>query len=230
MTTLAVRSVSLSEESTQAWKSEGVVFSRRGRTPTQIMDMGYDRVLNLGNSQFNPVVGNVWNRGDDILPLIYPGRTRELLGDLMPPQPDATLMPHDVWIKQPGSHGRGKKRKIIDRNLVLPREWDWCQHVDGQEYRLITVGHRIVQDFLRHGENGERRYEWIRMREVPSALKDLVRTAAQRIEGNNVIAWDAIVDNDGQPFIFEGNSCPGVNRDSVKRILTEMDVQEAERT
>ncbi len=229
MSFIAVRSVSLSEETTNAWKEGGVTFSRRGRTANEVVAMGYDNVINLGNSRFRPEGRySVWNHGDDIEALLYPGMTRELLDDLMPPQPSMDLEPHDVWIKRPGSHGRGKQRMIVDRNLVLPREWDWCQHVDGQEYRLITVGHRIVQDFLRHGENGDRTYEWVAMREVPRSLKDAVREAARRVPGRNIIAWDCIVTEGGQPYIFEGNTCPGVNIETVQRIVKEMNRQNEE--
>ena len=181
-----------------------------------------DVVINRGKGDFRPESGRhrVWNHGEDIEPLLYPGFTRELLGDMMPPQ---SVEHGDVWIKAPGAAGRGKFRKAVDRELVLPREWDWQMHIPGQEYRLVTVGHKVVQDFLRFGDNGGRSYEWIRMSEVPMALKNMARTAAARLNGNNIIAWDMVVSEETDiPYLFEGNSCPGVNSDTVRRIVEEM--------
>ncbi len=229
MKVFAVRSVALSAETADAWKAGGVVLARRGRTPEGQMDAaianGHQAVLNLGNSAFNPAETlPVWNYGRDIRPLITPGATRDLLGDFMPPQPEANF-PRQAWVKAPGAHGRGKFLETIDSPLVLPKSWDWCEHIDGQEYRLITVGHKLVQDFMRFGDNGNRSYEWIRMREVDADLKQMVREAATRVPGNNVIAWDTILDHDGTPYIFEGNTCPGVNADTVRRIVDEMERQ-----
>ena len=189
--------------------------------------MNYDMILNLGKSSFLTDDERVWNKGQHIIDLIYPGKTRVLFDDLMPPRP--TNYPADVWVKQPGAHGRGKSRMYVDYPLVLPGMWDWQEHINGQEYRLVTVGHRLVQDFLRHGENGNRSYEWLPMREVPQELKRMVRLAATRVEGNNVIAWDTIVDETGQPYLLEGNTCPGVTAPTVRRITEEMERQFNER-
>ncbi len=166
----------------------------------------------------------MWNYGRNIKPLVTPGATRDLIGEFMPRQPDSDF-PRQAWVKAPGAHGRGKFLEIIHEPLVLPRSWDWCEHVEGQEYRLITVGNKVVQDFERHGDNNSRRYSWVPMREVNADLKAMVREAASRLEGNNVIAWDTILDTNGEPFIFEGNSCPGVNADTVRRIVDEMERQ-----
>ena len=229
MRIMGVRSVTLSTDTANAWKDGGVVLARRGRTPEQQVlvarDNGYNALLNLGNSAFSPAETiPIWNYGRDIKPLIAPGTTRTLIGDFMPPQPDANF-PRQAWVKAPGAHGRGKFLETIDSPLVLPPLWDWCEHIDGQEYRLVTVGNKVVQDFKRHGLNGSRRYEWVPMGEVDSQLKQMVREAAERVPGQNVIAWDTIIDVDGTPYIFEGNTCPGVNADTVRRIVAEMERQ-----
>ena len=223
MSILAVRSVALSTDTANAWKEAGVSFARRGRPTHEIMNMGYDVILNLGKSAFRPDIDfhRVWNHGADIEPLLYPGITREMMNDLMPPQ---SVEHGDVWIKAPGAHGRGKFRTSMDQEPVLPREWDWCMHIPGQEYRLVTVGHKVVQDFLRHGDNGSRVYEWVPMAEVPRTLKEVAREAARRIPGNNVIAWDMVLSEEtGIPYLFEGNTCPGVNVNTVRRIITEIE-------
>lgn len=230
MSVLAVRSVRLSTDTSDAWKAAGVRFARRGRPTTEIMEMGYEVVLNLGKSDFRPDMDDypsvrLWNHGEDIFNLIWPGNARTVLNDLMPPRP--VSFPADVWIKAPGAAGRGKFRKHVDHPLVLPKEWDWQQHVEGQEYRLITVGHMVVQDFYRHGLNGEREYEWVRMRDTPSELKEMARAAAQRIPGNNIIAWDMVWSNeDERAYIFEGNTCPGVSTPTVQRIMNIIDVND----
>lgn len=223
MSIMAVRSVNLSTETAEAWKAAGVTFARRGRTTDEIMRFGYDHVLNLGKSTFIPTgdYGSMlWNSGVDIEPLLRPGATRDLFGDLMPPQP--TEFPADVWIKAPGAHGRGKYKKQVTHPLALPVQWDWQEHVVGQEYRLITVGIKLVQDFLRHGRNGDRTYEWVRMRDVPRTMKLMAREAAARLTGSNVVAWDFILHGD-TPMLFEGNTCPGVNSETVRRIINEME-------
>lgn len=230
MSFLVVRSLPLGSKSTPAWKAAGGVFVRRGSTPERIAFLAQrnesEFILNLGKSTFMPTPDTpcpVWNLGESILPLLWPGRTRELLGDLMPPQE-----PGDVWVKQPGFGGRGKVRLETEVPLVLPPQWDWQSHVDGQEWRLITVGHRVVQDLKRFGENGNRSYEWVPMKETPVALKALAREAAKRLPGMNVTAWDLIIDNQGQPFLFEGNSCPGVNEATTSRIYKEIIRQQEE--
>lgn len=231
MRVFGVRSVQLTTETANAWKAGGVRLARRGRTPASQMaiaaEYDYGAVLNLGNSAFNPTeTVPIWNYGRDIKPLINPGDTRDLLGDFMPPQPTSNF-PRQAWVKAPGAHGRGKFLETIDQPLVLPSSWDWCEHIEGQEYRLVTVGHKIVQDFERSGPNGNRHYSWVPMREVNSDLKQMVREAAAKVPGNNVIAWDTIINNEGEPFIFEGNTCPGVNTNTVQRIVAEMERQSA---
>jgi len=227
MTVIAIRSVGLSAETTSAWRRNDVQFARSDRTPAEIVGMGYNHILNLGKSSFtlpHNIVGEgpmVWNDGENIIPLLRPGATRELFGDMLPSQP--TEFPADVWIKAPGSHGRGKYQKLVPHALALPPEWDWQMHVVGQEYRLITVGHKIVQDFMRHGSNGDRTYEWVAMKDTPLPIKRMARLAASRLPGHNVIAWDMLLTEEGAPYLFEGNTCPGVNEDTARRIVTEME-------
>jgi len=230
MAGLAVRSVQLSADSTQAWKDADVQFSRRGRTPDQIIrmgiDNGYEFIINLGKSQFQPGPGRFdfpaffWNKGQDIVPLLYPGSSRILLDDLMPEKP--TAFPADVWIKAPGMKGKGKYKKNIPHALTLPPQWDWQLHTEGTEYRIITVGKRVVQSFIKTGGAVDREYEWVGLTDTPIELKRLARTAAKRLTGLNVVGWDIVAPVNGLPRIFEGNSCPGVNYATADRIVTEM--------
>lgn len=228
MSVLGVRSVSLTTSTSRAWRSR-IRLAERGLATWQIIENhGEEHILNLGRSSFHPDPEEYpykvfWNLGNHIKPLLWPGITRELMGDLMPPRP--TQYPADVWLKAPGAHGRGKYKKQVTHPLVLPSEWDWQEHINGQEYRLITVNGAVVQDFLRSGENGNRSYQWVAMRDVPMEVKDMARLAARRLEGRNVIAWDLIWTGE-QAFLFEGNTCPGVNSETVNRIVDYMEETE----
>lgn len=223
MSVYAIRSVTLSTNTADAWKEGGVRLARRGLTTNEILLYGrdYDAILNLGKTSFRPDTSQIiWNHGANIESLVYPGPTREMLGEYLPPVP--TSYPARVWVKAPGAHGRGKYMVDVDQPLVLPDSWDWCNHIEGQEYRLVTVGDKVVQDFIRHGNNDNRSYSWLPMREVPTQLKEMVKEAARRVPGDNVLAWDTIIDENNNPFIFEANTCPGVNTSTVRRIVAEM--------
>lgn len=239
MAGLAIRSVALTSDTTSAWKDAGVQFARRGRTQADIIrmarDAGYEFILNLGKSQFQPDQGAdwpgfYWNKGQDILPLLYPGYTRDLLGDLMPPRPDS--YPADVWIKAPGMKGKGKYKKAITHPLSLPSEWDWQTHIEGTEYRVLTVGRRVVQSFIKTGGQTDREYEWVGLTDTPIEVKRLARRAAKRLPGLNVVGWDLVfpdmADESELPLIFEGNSCPGVNYATAQRIVEEIRRQKGE--
>lgn len=236
MAGLAIRSVLLTADTTQAWKEADVQFARRGRTQEAIIQMGresgYEFLLNLGRSQFQPTMmyddplGFFWNSGQDILPLLYPGLSRELLNDLMPPKP--TTYPADVWIKAPGMKGKGKYKKNIPHALTLPPKWDHQLHVEGTEYRVVTVGRRAVQSFVKTDVGDGREYEWVGLRDTPREIKRIARKAAKRLPGLNVIGWDIVLGDDDQPLIFEGNSCPGVNWETARRIVQEIRRQKGE--
>lgn len=221
MSFLLARPYKLSRSTVQAWQQAGGIVLSADRTNSEIAraaeGAGVEFVINLGRSWFN-LYGDVpmFNQGDNIKPLVTPGGTRDILDPYLPPQDVG-----EVWVKTPGRAGVGKYQVSTDVPLVLPSEWDWQSHVEGQEYRIITVGHRIVQNFQRFGDNGEREYHWIAMREMDASLKELVRTAARTVRGDNVIAWDVISTPAGQHYIFEGNTCPGMSVNTANRIATE---------
>lgn len=230
MAGLAIRSVQLSADTTEAWKNNGVGFVRRGRSVIQAaltaLDNDYDFLLNLGKSEFRwpeelelPHPAFLWNSGENILPLLYPGRFRHYWDEFMPPRPDS--YPADVWIKAPGMKGKGKFRKAIEYPLTLPSEWDWQVHVTGQEYRIVSVGPRLVQSYKRYGTATDREYEWVGLQGTPPEVKSTVRRAVGQLNGYNVVGWDVVDTPDGV-FIFEGNSCPGVNNATAERIVKEI--------
>jgi len=219
MTFCAVRSLPLSEETKQAWRAVGAFYPRRGSSVERIEQVaaGAEFILNLGSSKFvSDGTIQVWNQGNDIYPLLWPGMSRELFDDLMPPRP--TTFPSNVWIKPPGRGGRGKYHLNVGQELVLPRQWDWQVNVNGREYRLITVGDKIVQQFHRHGDNEDRSYQWLPAEDTPSNIRAMAKTAASRVYGENVIAWDLILDG-AQAYLFEGNTCPGMSEPTAQRIV-----------
>lgn len=224
MSFLIKRSIPLGRATMAGWRDAGGVFTPRGTPWRTLMDLAQDHefLLNLGSTGFSTTTDSVKlvNVGRNISDLVSPGETRRKLWAYMPPRP--VEFPAKVWIKTPGRAGVGKYQEVVEDPLVLPTDWDWQQHVDGQEYRLITVGKRIVQNFARYGDNGDREYHWVRMFEMPEALKDMVRGAAAMLEGTNVIAWDTILTPEGVPYLFEGNSCPGMSAPTAGRIYREV--------
>jgi hypothetical protein len=229
---VVVRSVPLSTDTMEAWRSVGGMYPRRDRSPASIIDLaedqGADFILNLGSSGFNhPVPYFVWNSAEWVTPINLPGTTRELFPDLLPPVPNPAVKTK-AWLKAPGRGGRGKELVTFPENVsqYLPKTWDLQTHIDGQEYRIITVGPRVVQSSLRHGDNDSRSYEWVGLRGTPYAVKELAREAAQYLRGTCVIGWDIIMENDtDKVFLLEGNACPGVNVETAGRIVKEIKVQ-----
>ena len=239
MSHVLLAALPLSGDTKQAWREAGGIFMRSDRETPEILDYTKQRetfFINLGRSSFRPdeemladhglEPWDVWNRGENINQLLYPGQVRTLLDEFAIPRPEA--YPADVWIKTPGRQGRGTFRKHIEEPLVLPKEWDWQEHMEGQEYRCITVGPRIVQNFERHGSNGDREYRWTLMEETPAPVKTAVRKVAKRLDGYNVVAWDAILTPQGVALIFEGNTCPGMSINTARRVVNEINRQREE--
>ena len=227
MNILAVRSIPMSTETTAAWKAAGVDIAERRRSVEQIMMMPYDVVINLGNARFNPThTDRVINLGTTIKDLVTPGGTRRKYDDLIPPEPSS--YPCDAWLKGPGHGGRNKsRRRLQNAGAPEPRRWDIQLHIEGQEYRIITVGKRIVQQFRRNNgalDGRLRDYRWLSRLDTPKDVRKLVHTAAARLESRTIIGWDVILPNEGDNcFLLEGNSCPGVNEATARRIVTELE-------
>jgi len=226
MSIIAIRGIRLSSSTKRAWKNADVYFANSHRTTEEILDMGFDHIINLGKSSFKPTlhydqVPIIWNHGNDIEDLIWPGYTRKHLTNLMPPFP--TEFPAEAWIKTPGAHGRGKFLEEIKEPLSLPKRWDWQKHIEGTEYRIITVGHKVVQVNKRSGDNNNRQYTWLGLGQAEPVIKRTARKAAKLFSGLNIIGWDLIQeDHTDLCYILEGNSCPGVNDETAIRIVTEI--------
>jgi hypothetical protein len=230
MTFVIDQSIALSTETRESWRHAGGIFAARHRNPNEVMELAFERnadfILNLGvstHSWDDPEIP-VWNQGHDISGLIYPDTTRQMFGDLLPPKPDETTI--SFWLKGPGSSGQNKTKREVTLELPvptpLPNGWDTQLHIDGVEFRAITVNNKIVQGMARYGGNEERQYAWVGVAGLPQEVKDVVHTAARAMAGNNVLAWDTILDNQNKAWLLEGNSCPGVNLYTAMRVIEQV--------
>lgn len=228
---MIVQSIPLNRRSKQYWKDAGGVFFRRDRSEAVIRayQADYDAVLNLGSSEFEGDTFNipVFNPGRVVRKLLTPGATRKEIPHLLPPAP--LDLPGTAWIKRPGRGGNGKELGLVTSEMIrsLPREWDIQQHIEGKEYRVVTVGPRVVQvtQRLNPGER-PRHYEWVGLTGTPMVVKNAARAGAAELGDLSVIGWDIVHSPDtDQAYILEGNTCPGVNEPTVERIVNEMRVQ-----
>ena len=221
---LMVRSIPLSSTTRNAWKEAGAMFARRDRNQYEVMDIANGRpIINLGNSAMH--IHGAWNDAIIVKPLLTPAASRELLGSLMPT--NAYLGAGDYWLKGQGRGGANKEKLYVDHlsdhdELKVQASWnegDVQQHIVGEEYRVITVGHKVVQVSKRYGINGQRSYEWVGVQGAPSNVKEIAREAARLLQSEKtIIGWDVM--HAGQDaYILEGNSCPGVNGATANRIL-----------
>ena len=228
-----IRAIPMSSTSRQAvLNNDGLVQQSR---------MIYARpefVWNWGLSNYEivcPASVPLWNAPSTISPLIDPYRFEELMEGLTPKALLDEL--EDVpgfwfWLKGPG---RGGENKVMLFGLP-PVEfgvgfdgWDVQAHVEGDHYRIHTVGHRVVQCHRKAGDHRDREYAWTRMRNVPSPVKEVARDAARRLfDDRSIIGWDIVFDGE-RAFVLEGNSAPGLNEATVERIVREVRRQEAER-
>jgi hypothetical protein len=241
MAYILLRSIPLSADTLAAWRSQEVLTIPGHPDLNEVEQWVRYRedvqcihgMINLGVSQFDPVETDEergyafwWNRGAAIRMTRRPSDLRIHMGDLLPPMPSA--FPADAWVKGPGHKGQGKSRHLLSGLPVfMPRGADIQLHVEGQEYRVLTVNHRVVQSFERSGDNSAREYSWRGVTNTPRIVKQAAREASKRIPGYNMYAWDIILgttqeDPEPKAYVLEGNSSPGVNSHSTKRILDMM--------
>lgn len=227
MNTLVVRSIPLSRETRDSLKSiPDLTLMKRSRRINEAVkaahSYGYDVLWNYGNTQDIGITENdtvlIVNEPGVVKQLVTPGAMRRSLGEFLPPLP----YPGDKgWVKGPGRGGQNKDyhENVGDFYLSEHSDYDVQTHIVGQEYRVVTVGHKVVQGFIRYGANGNRAYVWCGLAGLPDGLKDFVRKAAKRLHGMNVLSWDTIREDDtGRFYIFEGNTSPGLNEATAGRV------------
>ncbi len=221
---IMVRSIPLHIDTRNAWKYAGATFARRDRTTPEIVMLARGRpIINLGSSGFEHQ--GAWNSAPTVSNLLSPKQSREVWGGMMPPDSAGY---GTYWIKGAGRGGANKEKVWVNNQndmTDLRRRADWIDgdiqlHIDGTEYRVITVKDQVVQVSQRLGENGDRNYRWLGTRGAPRGLVPAAKWAAAKFTERTIIGWDLIKSDDtGEVFILEGNACPGVNEATAGRIL-----------
>jgi hypothetical protein len=233
MKVLAVKSIPLSKETIESWKTLDneqfqLKFLKRSRHPNEALRIlqqnNYSLILNLGNSELTDEEEIVWNSKSVCDTLRTPGSMRKSPLDAILP-PIADWNDPNVWIKGPGRGGWNKTHHLtgLDDNPVpITRDWDCQKHIEGTEYRVLTVGPRVVQSSERLDSNGERQYGWVGLKNTPKGVKEICRYAASLLPNQRtLIGWDVIA-NDKAVFVLEGNTSPGLNKETAERIRNEL--------
>lgn len=219
---LALRSVPLSHGTRNAWHNAGVRFRRRGVTKawsSQYRDNAFAAVLNLGSlsHSFDHVPVPIFNEPETIRSISHPKALRRTLDNFLPPSVDTS----HHWHKCGGFGGRGTTFHESRQDDCDDFHGDTQLHVSGMEYRILSVGERIVQASLKHGSHSQFDWEWVGVEGVKkNGIIPLLKEAIQLIPGADysVFGWDIIHDG-SQPYILECNTSPGVNEATAQRIV-----------
>ena len=240
MTVFVNRSIPLSQESRDGWRNAGAVVLARndGRAIRRLADVSReDVVLNLGIGTMHLVDCNIWNVPDTVRSILTPAAIRRTMPDLIPPQDFEG--PH--WLKGPGQHGVNKQFHDhgegwevnrcdweLDQRPQWAGQWDIQKHIEGTEFRVITVGNSVVQAHRKQrstlpGLEIDFGFEWswVGVGGIKNnGLIPLVKKAVALIPNGDrsVVGWDCIVGEAGA-YIIEGNTSPGVNDATARRIV-----------
>ena len=232
MAVLGVKSVPLMRETNIAWKTvPGFWFVARERSPDSIVQhinaKDYEAVINLGRVDLpcGAIRSPVFNRAETIRAISTPRALRRTLGD-------GGFLPDSIhdgihWHKYRGFGGVGKVRLSSRQEGCGRFDGESQRHVGGDEYRIISVGDRIVQaskkGAVRKKGNGRNDFEYawvgvdgIRKGGFIPLLKEAV--VCMPAWERTVIGWDVIHDGE-RPWIIEANTSPGVNDATARRIV-----------
>ena len=230
MRILLVRSIPLSRKVRNAWKANGGVFLRRVRNGqvSEVVADRYDRLVNLGNTNLS-VDGSIliYNDIHTIRAISTPLALRRTLEDtdLIP----VATYAGTHWHKGKGYGGDGKifhERNCSDRHIIAS---DLQQHIEGNEYRVITVGDTVVQASLKHRTEQFGipvfDYEWVGVEGVrKNGIIPHIKEVVERIPGGerSVLGFDIIHDG-SRPWTIEINTSPGVNEYTARRIVNALE-------
>ena len=228
MNVLGIKSVPLERSTNVSWKTvPGFYFADRKRSSGSIerhvADRRYQAVINLGrvDCDFAGAVSPIFNSPATIRSISTPRAIRGTLNDFLPAYTQG--QPH--WHKRPGFGGIGKR--LCRDDCVVGADGDIQDHIEGTEYRVVTVGNRVVQA----SRKGERRtrangrnefdYAWVGVEGIrQTGIIPILKEAIDIVPGGalSVFGWDIILSEDG-PFIIECNTSPGVNDATAARIV-----------
>ena len=229
MKVLALRSIPLSDNTREGWRAAGITFARRKRTDAEIEQLclkyGYDAVINLGDRGFSSDVVQVWNDIATVNVTMDTARLRKQLDGFGMPL-NSGVGPH--WHKQGGGWGGSGVRFCENYEACDDLYGEVQAHIDGTEYRVITVGDRVVQAMRKtnvewQGGKHYFDYEWCGVSGIDNlGIIPLLKEAVRKLPKweRSIIGWDVIVGD--KPYIIEANSCPGVNSATAKRIVKAM--------
>lgn len=226
------RSIPLSKDTRDAWRDAGVRLVRRSSLNSRairaiVERLDEPRILNLGNLDidFSGIKCDIYNRPDTIRAISHPVSLRHTLGDFIPEQ--TRNGPH--WHKEGGFGGRGATfhEKLLGECVAFGG--DVQAHVNGVEYRVITVGNVVVQASKKvnvEWVNGKHNfdYEWCGVDGIRSnGIIPYLKSAIEAVPGGSmaVLGWDIIVAD--RCYIIECNTSPGVNEPTAKRIVSQME-------
>jgi len=228
MTIIGVKSIPLERSTNIAWKTvPNFWFIARERgwhsVLRHINSRTYQAVLNLGaiDLDTDAIRTTVFNKVQTIKAISLPSALRRTLEEFIPEQ--TTTHPH--WHKSGGFGGRGNY--FCDGRCPAHVRGDIQRHIDGTEYRIISVGNSVVQASRksdrrtrRNGRN-EFVYSWIGIEGIrKGGFIPFIKEAIKEIPhgDTSVLGWDVLHDGD-KPWIIEANTCPGVNSHTATRII-----------
>lgn len=232
MKILAVRSVPLSKETRDAWNRVGVRFARRNHDSEQDIERivetyAYDAVLNLGGF-VNDCSVPVWNAVSTVSKLNHRDLRSTISGFGMPPQHTKDT-PH--WHKTNAWGWGGEGVRYCEELCPVNVDHEIQAHINGTEYRVITVGNLIVQAFrkddLEWDSEGRHHFnwKWVGVNGISnSGIIPLLKEAVGLVPNGarTVLGWDIILAD--RPWIIECNTSMGVNQATAQRIVKAMEV------
>jgi hypothetical protein len=237
MSVLGIKSVPLERSTNVSWKTvPGFFFVDRARSShsveRHVATRRYSAVINLGrvDCDLSGSISLVFNTPATIRAISTPKALRKTLNDFIAPV-SMDGGPH--WHKTKGYGGEGKVfHDEGDEGCHYWNDmgWDRQEHIEGTEYRIITVGDRVVQA----SRKGERRtalngrndfeYTWIGVEGIrQGGFIPLLKEAIGKVPGGgfSVFGWDVLHDGT-RPYIIECNTSPGVNDATAARIINEV--------
>ncbi len=235
---LLLRSIPLSRETRKAWLSNNnnLIVRRRYLNDEYVREV--DKIfcvsafLNLGNLDLDlsNLTKPVFNGAETVRAISSPMALRRTLNDYVPKftTQDAHWHKRGSW----GGDGKIFHKEMLGECATLGG--DSQKHIEGTEYRVITVGDKIVQASLKEKKNeniandiGNFNWYWIGVDGIRnSGIIPHIKSAITNIPfwPYTVFGWDIIRDSvSGMVYTIEINTSPGVNEHSVQRIMKQIE-------